>query len=233
MPENLQLNAWCRSTLVGERLRLVRTMIEHAPFLQTCYQNTAFMTLYRLLHHSQQPSLQQIVQRLSAAQPVPPNHFEWVIERHSKPIGLASLADYQPNHGRAELLIGLLQPQSSGIGVEACLLVLDFAFNTLQLHKLSALVYSHNPQAQQNVAHIGFQQEGILREHLQYKQSWIDVYQNSLLEQEFRTSETLRRLSIRLLKRDITAAITVTTLSQQELQNAKTALLSNFKDHSL
>ncbi|MEN9849685.1 MAG: hypothetical protein RL368_2425, partial [Pseudomonadota bacterium] len=197
MSENLQLSAWGSSKLLGQRLSLLRTTEQHATFLQSCYLNTAFMSLYRLLHHSQQPSLSQIEQRLTAEAQLPPHYFEWIIERHSdgKAIGLASLADYQPNHGRAEFLIGLLNPAEHpiGMGLEASLLVLEFAFNILQLHKLSALVYSHNSQAQRNVLHVGFHSEGLLREHLQHKQQWIDIYQNSLLECEFRASTALRR----------------------------------------
>jgi diamine N-acetyltransferase len=229
MSENLQLSAWCSSKLVGQRLNLVRTTERHAAFLQSCYLNTTFMSLYRLLHHSQQqPSLPQIAQRLAAETQLPPHYFEWIIERHSdgQPIGLASLADYQPNHGRAEFLIGLLNPAEHpiGMGLEASLLVLEFAFNTLQLHKLSALVYSHNIQAQRNVLHLGFHSEGLLREHLQHKQQWVDIHQNSLLEREFRASTTLRHCSIRLLKRDITE-LSVMPLSEATLRQAKTALL--------
>lgn len=229
MSENLQLNAWGSSKLEGQRLSLVRTAEQHAAFLQSCYLNTAFMSLYRLLHHSsQQPSLSQIEQRLAAESQLPPHYFEWIIERHSdgQPIGLASLADYQPNHGRAEFLLGLLNPamQPAGMGLEASLLVLEFAFNTLQLHKLSALVYSHNISAQRNVLHLGFHSEGLLREHLQHKQQWIDIHQNSLLEREFRASTALRRWSSRLLKRDITE-ISVMPLSETDLRKAKTALL--------
>lgn len=228
MSENLQLNAWGSSELQGQRLSLVRATGQHAAFLQSCYVNTAFMSLYRLLHHSQQPSLSQIEQRLAAEAQLPPHYFEWIIERHRdrQPIGLASLADYQPNHGRAEFLIGLLEPTThpAGMGLEASLLVLEFAFNTLQLHKLSALVYSHNVLAQRNVLHLGFQAEGLLREHLQHKQQWIDIHQHSLLEREFRASAALRRWSTRLLKRDITA-VSVMPLSEAHLRNAKTALL--------
>ncbi len=228
MSENLQLSAWCRSKLVGQRLNLVRTTEQHATFLQGCYLNTEFMSLYRLLHHHQQPSLSQITQRLAAETRLPPHYFEWIIERRSdgQAIGLASLADYQPNHGRAEFLIGLLNPTEHlmGMGLEAILLVLEFAFNTLQLHKLSALVYSHNIQAQRNVLHLGFHSEGLLREHLQHKQQWIDIHQNSLLEREFRASIALRRWSIRLLKRDITE-LAVVPLPEATLQRAKTALL--------
>lgn len=229
MSENLQLNAWVSSKLEGQRLNLVRAAGQHAAFLQSCYLNTAFMSLYRLLHHSsQQPSLSQIEQRLAAEAQLPPHYFEWIIERHpdGQPIGLASLADYQPNHGRAEFLIGLLNPaiHPAGMGLEASLLVLEFAFNTLQLHKLSALVYSHNIPAQRNVLHLGFHSEGLLREHLQHKQQWIDIHQNSLLEREFRASTALRRWSIRLLKRDITEC-SVMPLPEETLQKAKTALL--------
>lgn len=229
MPESLQLSAWGHSNLVGQRISLVRATGHHAVFLHSCYQNVAFMSLYRLLHYSQQPSLQQIIQRLSVQAELPPNHFEWIIERHSdaQPIGLASLADYQPNHGRAEFLIGFLNPEEHplGSGLEASLLVLEFAFNILQLHKLTALVYSHNPQAQRNVLHLGFRSEGLLREHLHHKQEWIDVYQNSLLEREFRTATALQRCSLRLLKRDITQLVTTTPLSFHELQQAKSALM--------
>lgn len=68
----------------------------------------------------------------------------------AKPVGVASLADVQVGHRRAEFLLGIPHEseQLNGVGLEAALLILDFAFNRVGLNKLTSLVYLDNLAAQ-------------------------------------------------------------------------------------
>ncbi|MCP4698992.1 MAG: GNAT family N-acetyltransferase [Gammaproteobacteria bacterium] len=199
--------------LRGRRVSLAPVAPEHAAFLYQCYQDSAFMDLYRLAQ-SRKETEAQITVRLEEEQKRPPQQirrFEWVISRHAKeggpgePIGLASVADYQRNFRRGEFLIGIRGAKPAGIGLEASLLVLDFAFNQQQLHKFVSFVYGHNQISQDNTLQLGFTQEGLLHDHLYYKHTgFVDLYQNALLEDDFRTNKRLARLSKRLLGWDIT-----------------------------
>ncbi len=201
----------------GQRVSLLRRAPEHAAFLRLCWDDQAFMDLYRLAQNRRE-SIEQIAERLAQEYkrlPKDLRKFEWVIERHAtqgqaaRLIGLAAVADYQPEHRRAEFLIGILQPQEqkAGIGLEASLLVLDFAFNILQLNKLISFVYGYNQSSQNNTLHLGFTQEAFLREHVHYApHGYVDMYQNGLLARDFRRNDRLSRWSQRLLQRDISLA---------------------------
>jgi RimJ/RimL family protein N-acetyltransferase len=199
--------------LEGNQLQLVRASPQYTDFIYDCYKNDAFMDLYRLAQ-SRNLSKQQIHDRLTLEQKKLPqelNRIEWVVLKKQEdtstlPIGLAALADYQPHHQRGELLVGILEKEhrSKGAGIEASLLIFDFAFNQVKVHKLITLVYGYNAFAQKNVLNIGFKQEGHLKDHLHTRSGFIDLYQNALLKEDFFNNDKLRRLSLKMLKKDIT-----------------------------
>ena len=221
--------------LTGSRLVLERSAPEHAAFLRECYQDEAFMDLYRLAQRRSE-SEAEIAARLekeAATMPQQRRFIEWVIHRTREdgslePIGLGSLADFQHKHRRAEFLIGMLDrgDRRTGAALEATLLILEFAFNNARLNKVMSLVYSHNQDSQDNTLQLGFTQEGLLREHIHNaKYGFIDLYQNGMLERDFRANQRLAKLSKRMLRRNITQRPAAPTLmSQEEKRTATDAL---------
>jgi len=170
------------------------------------------MDLYRLAQ-SRKVTRQEIRHKLEVEQTKLPQELkriEWVILKHDKqqdvPIGLAALADHQVSHRRAEFLLGIPDSQyrTGSLGLEASLLVLDFAFNQAGLHKVTSFVYGYNTHAQKNTLHLGFKQEGLLTQHIHNGTNFIDLYQNGLLRADFYINKNLAVLSRRILKRDIT-----------------------------
>jgi RimJ/RimL family protein N-acetyltransferase len=212
--------------LQGKRLRLERRAPQHADFIWKCRQDCQFWELYRMTDDPSE-TVEQIYDKLVEENKLLPHQLrwlEWVIFRidGNKPIGLAAVADYQPQHQRGEFLIGIVDPneQKAGIGLETSLLVLDFAFNYLKLHKFMSFVYGYNQSSQQNTLQLGFVQEGLFREHMFIpNKGYIDLYQNGLLESDFRNNSRLAKLSQRLLGCDITQhPPEPQLLSQEELQ---------------
>lgn len=220
----------------GKRVSLARCAPEHAEFLHQCYADDEFMNVYRLAQ-SRTQTVHQIRARLTDEQQYPPEELkrlEWVILAHatpeaSHPIGLASLANFITHHRRAELLFGIIaEGEKKGRqGMEAMLLIMEYAFNILKLNKLTSLVYGHNRYAEDNTLELGFTQEGYLRQHLYHEpHGFIDLYQNGLLAEDFRANERLRKLGKRMLGRDITQAEdpTARPMSAEELQRAQASL---------
>lgn len=240
MPLNIkQLGA---NPLQGRRLSLQPLGPQHADFLVQTYQLDEFMDCYRMAQ-DRAVTAEQICQRLEQEKYYTPQQLrriEWVVTNKThKPIGIASLADYQPSHHRAELLVGIVQQQDrhGHAGVEATLLVMEFAFNCAQLHKLTSFVYGSNEIAQKNTLHLGFQQEALLREHYfdHRRQQYIDLFQNGLVRQEFTASKRLARWSKRLLGRDITnqpRQASVKALSDEALVKGLETILANTKKNS-
>ncbi|NOQ64509.1 MAG: GNAT family N-acetyltransferase [Methyloprofundus sp.] len=198
--------------LQGSRIRLVRAAPEYIDFIYACYHNDRFMDLYRLAQ-SRAISKKELLQRLSTEHNQSPQalkRIEWVILKQEQealtPIGLAALADHQVSHRRAEFLLGIPEAQNrtGNLGLEASLLVLEFAFNLAGLNKVTSFVYGYNSRAQNNTLHLGFKQEGFFAEHIQTPSGFIDLYQNGLLRRDFQANKSISRFSRRLLKRDIT-----------------------------
>ncbi|NOQ13484.1 MAG: hypothetical protein GQ583_03255 [Methyloprofundus sp.] len=199
-------------TLHGSQLSLVRASPEYIDFIYDCYQNDSFMDLYRLTQ-SRTVLKKEIQDRLKNEQTKLPQELkriEWVILKHEKqqqtPIGLAALADHQVTHRRAEFLLGFpcTLHRVGSLGLEASLLVLEFAFNLAGLNKVTSFVYGYNLDAQRNTIHLGFKQEGFFAQHIQTESGFIDLYQNGLLRADFLNNKKLGSLARRLLKRDIT-----------------------------
>lgn len=190
-------------------------------FLQQCYENESFMEqLLPMGRKKQSPESILYALRHNEFSVAQSKTMHWIIKKEeesiesqsssrcgSKPVGLASLIDIQIAHRRAELLIGIPsekdRSQVSGI---VMLLILDFAFNQIGLHKLTSMVIANNQHSQRSTVAIGFSQEGMRRQHLRDPKSreWLDCYENGLVEDSFRANPVIARVSKRLLGRDIT-----------------------------
>ncbi|HEY1051649.1 MAG TPA: GNAT family N-acetyltransferase [Prosthecobacter sp.] len=138
--------------------------------------------------------------------------IEWVVRANTAQspdeiIGIAGLGDIWSEHRRADFHLGIIGAQRHpAAALEASLLVLDFAFNKLQLNKLVSIVYHDNPHSQRSTEALGFHREGLIRQHLYHAETgaYFDVYQNGMLQEDFRNNARLARLSERLIGRDVT-----------------------------
>jgi len=85
-------------------------------------------------------------------------------------------------------------PRGTGIKMEV--LALDYAFNDLELHKLSCEVLAFNTPVINMHKKFGFQQEGIFRQQCLIEGKYIDVYRLGILSTEWKTKrpEMIARL---------------------------------------
>jgi [ribosomal protein S5]-alanine N-acetyltransferase len=81
-------------------------------------------------------------------------------------IGVTGIHHLEPRDRRGELglLIGDKTQWGKGYGTEATRLMLDYAFGTLNLHKVTLEVFSNNPAGMRAYEKAGFQREGLLRQ---------------------------------------------------------------------
>lgn len=103
-------------------------------------------------------------------------------------IGFVSLSDIYLRSQRAEVGIGIPQAKdrNQGYGQEALALILDYAFNHLNLHKLTLSVHSFNMPAIRAYEKAGFVREGVNREAVPKDGIWYDQYNYGLLNREWR-----------------------------------------------
>ena len=112
----------------------------------------------------------------------------WIMEYQGRAIGSAFLHQVDMTNRRARYAIGIFDSTCWGVGLgtEATLLVLGYAFNTLNLHRVDLRVLSYNERAIRVYSKVGFVQEGIEREGAWIAGQWESDVCMSILEAEYR-----------------------------------------------
>jgi RimJ/RimL family protein N-acetyltransferase len=90
-------------------------------------------------------------------------------------IGLHRI-NFKDRVAMAGSFIGRKDLWGKGYGSEALMLLLEYAFNTLDLHKVSAEVYSFNPRSKRCLEKCGFVVEGLQKEHRYRRGRRVDVH---------------------------------------------------------
>jgi RimJ/RimL family protein N-acetyltransferase len=78
--------------------------------------------------------------------------------------------------------------QDRGLGSEATRLVVDYAFQTLGLRRVSLEVYAFNPRARRVYEKAGFVYEGTRRDALLWDGEWFDAIEMAILSTDPRPS---------------------------------------------
>lgn len=101
------------------------------------------------------------------------------------PVGSVFLNDVDLEGRKAELGYWI-EPaeQGNGYATEAAQLLLTHAFDQLGLHKVWARTTHDNEGSKRVLEKLGFQQEGVLREHWLGLDRYVDEYRFGLLESE-------------------------------------------------
>ncbi len=93
--------------------------------------------------------------------------LNWIIADRETDImiGTCTLYDIQPQHLRAGLGYALLPArQGQGLAREAVALALDWAFNTVNFHRIEADIEPRNSASEKLLLALRFEPEGLLRE---------------------------------------------------------------------
>jgi RimJ/RimL family protein N-acetyltransferase len=92
-------------------------------------------------------------------------------------VGFTVLRNIQSVHRSAELgiRIGAEGERGQGIGGRAVALVLDYAWNSLNLHRVSLTVLAHNARAIASYKAAGFVTEGVLKQAAYIDGKWCDM----------------------------------------------------------
>jgi diamine N-acetyltransferase len=115
------------------------------------------------------------------------HRLDVVFENEQKEIiAMGGLTDINNKHHHAELYI-VVHPNltGQGIGKEAIYWLCNWGFNTLQLNKIYLHTLSTNIKAFQLYERIGFQQEGVLRDHVFCNGKYINHNILSILKSEW------------------------------------------------
>jgi len=154
-------------------------------------------------------SRNSVYNRLGGAQPAMPFSIKavskWMEEHQAKEAGIdyaftiRTLADDRCigdigldginwNHGEAFVGIGIGDPEAwgKGYGTDAMLIILRFAFEELNLHRVSLNTFEYNPRAIRSYEKAGFKHEGRMRGFLNREGRRWDVLYMGILQEEWR-----------------------------------------------
>ncbi len=108
------------------------------------------------------------------------------LKRSSRHIGNITLhqIDWRNMNAEIGVLIGEKKCRGKGYATEAIRLVIDHAFNKLNLRKLYTGMVKDNEASKRAFEKVGFKVEGILREHFYLNGRYHDCYRMGLLKNE-------------------------------------------------
>jgi len=127
--------------------------------------------------------------------------IHWIVkDMHGKPWGLLSITGISLIHKRAEVLLGILDGAPIGLSTAAMLMLFQFYFKAIKFNKLLSFVYEDNPHSLKCTLHLGFKEEGHLRNHVidPLSSQFVNLIQTGLLAEDAFT-EGNKRLMNRLL----------------------------------
>lgn len=121
--------------------------------------------------------------------------FVIVVKSTGQVIGETGLLRMFPAWRTTDLTIIIGEPdaQGRGYGGEAMDLLLDYAFGSLNFHRVSIGVVGFNENALRFYEQAGFRREGIQRDGYFYAHRYSDFIMLSLLEGEYRAIQAARR----------------------------------------
>ena len=104
-------------------------------------------------------------------------------------IGTVNLQDINPYHNVAELglMIGNSDYWGKSASEEAVSLVLDFAFDTLELNRVTGGTYSTNIGMIFTYKRLGFTREGVMRKSILEGDKYIDAWRWGILSDEWKS----------------------------------------------
>ena len=114
--------------------------------------------------------------------------INWVVAGHDdRVVGTCTLFRFDPRHRRAEVGYALRSDQwGRGYAAEAVALVIDWALQALDLHRIEADIDPRNDGSRRLLERLGFRREGLLRERFFDGDAAGDSEFFGLLAQEWR-----------------------------------------------
>lgn len=106
-----------------------------------------------------------------------------------KVIGDIALQNIDSYNRNCNLRIAIDQQsfQGKGYGSEAILLMLEYGFGVLNMHRIELNVFAYNERAAHVYKKLGFQQEGVQRDALYYNHAYHDSILMAMLAEEYRS----------------------------------------------
>ena len=113
--------------------------------------------------------------------------FDLAIERAAdgKVMGLLTMIRRKHQQGEIGYALGI-EFRGQGYATEAAGGAIDYAFSTLELHRIQAETSSDNPSSYEVMERLGMRREGQMREAESREDAWVDKLVYGILDREWR-----------------------------------------------
>lgn len=173
--------------LTGNKIRLGAINNEDIEIIAGWYEDSDFLRYFDKVP-AYPKSRQQITEWIKETQ-TSSTSYSFSIKAIDKDemIGYIELTNIQWWNGVANLGIGIgaTNHRGSGYGKEAMKLLLDFAFEELNLHRVQLNVFTYNNGAISLYEKLGFKREGVYREFIHRDGKRWDMYLYGILRDEW------------------------------------------------
>lgn len=177
--------------LRGDKVRLTALTSQDISAMARWWED-----VYYLRHYAGEPAMprneEQLGRRFDAGY-TPTDAYRFAIRALESDdlIGVLDLDGIGWNNRTAwfSIAIGDAANRGRGYGTEASVLGLRFAFDELNLRRVSLTVFSYNQPAIAIYEKLGFVREGVYREFIERDGQVFDMYLYGLLRREWRESE--------------------------------------------
>lgn len=116
------------------------------------------------------------------------NQIKFIIEKEGDEIGTIMLFDIDRTYRHAEFGAFMVEPEKhgEGIGTTALQLLLEYAFDELNMHRIAGGYIEDNDASRKVQERFGFKEEGKERDYKYRDGEYLDLVRMSLLEEEWR-----------------------------------------------
>lgn len=175
-------------TLTTSRLQLRKIEVNDAPELFKLRGNTELMRYVpRPLANSADDVTQLINDWLTAVDAGNCFHFAITLKEQNIMIGHMLLFNIQPEHSRGEMgYMMAAEHAGKGYTTEALQAVVSFAFGSMEMHSLEAIINPKNIASAKVLQKAGFVQEAYFRENFFWQGLYEDTAVYSLLQTDLK-----------------------------------------------
>lgn len=169
--------------LKGETIVLVPVTKEDMDFICSEEADTDLWQYEEYVETDRQRILKKFTDRIEQN-----NVFDFIVKRVSdgEPIGVVYIWEYIFTRKSWEIgYVILPEYQGHGYCLESVNLLLSFAFNELEAHKVVGMCHCDNHKSASVMQKAGMSKQGVFREEYLYQGRWADQFYFSILEREY------------------------------------------------
>ncbi len=169
--------------LKGKAIELVPVTKEHMDFICDEESNSELWCYEEYVETNKEHIRERFTKRIEES-----DVFDFIIKRSSDSVQMGVAYIWQCSSTRKSWEIGyviLPEFQGNGYCLESANLLIAFAFNELNAHKIIGMCHCDNLKSASVMQKAGMSKQGVFREEYKCGGKWVDQFYFSILEREY------------------------------------------------